>query len=159
VIALVATALGAPLQLDRVDLLSEAPGTFLRDEAPRLGALPGPVAVQWLSQVSVVASAGPVDVSASFDAQTVSLVRRASIPVGSRGEVPLSGEVGVVARGLLPVGVRMGIGWRPNALRFGVSVVALTDATWRSPAWRHLTLVPSLGVGVGRDRRPRAPWM
>lgn len=151
-IAWLGIAWAAPVQLDRVDLLSESPGTWLPYEAPRLATAPGVSALRWVAQVSPVVSVGNVELSASLSAQSVAV--RAPL-LADR----VFADVGVVTRAFLPVGGRVGVAWRPGPLRFGLSLVALADATWVRTDYRSWTLLPALGLGIGRDLRPRAPWM
>ncbi|MEQ1569223.1 MAG: hypothetical protein ABMA64_26540, partial [Myxococcota bacterium] len=65
------TASAAPVRLDRVDLLSETPGTWLATELPRAAAAPGTVAARWVAQVSPVVTWGRCELSASLAAQSL----------------------------------------------------------------------------------------
>ena len=151
-IAWLCVAWAAPVQLDRVDLLSESPGTWLAYEAPRLATAPGVAALRWAAQVSPVLSVGNVELSASLSAQSVAV--RAPF-----ADDRLSVDAGLVTRAFLPVGGRVGVAWRPGPVRLGLSLVALADATWVRRDYASWTLLPTLGFGIGRDRRSRAPWM
>ena len=151
-IAWLGIAWAAPVQLDRVDLLSEAPGTWLPYEAPRLATAPGVAALRLAAQVSPVFSVDAVELSLSLSAQSLAV------------RTPLFRErvfadAAVVTRAFLPVGARVGLAWRPGPVRIGLSLVALSDATWVRTDWRAWTVMPALGLGVGRDLRTRAPWM
>lgn len=148
-----AVAQAADVRFDRVDLLSESPGTWLTQEAPRLTAIPGTVAVRWVEQVAPVVQIGVVEVSASVAGQSVGI----AVPLDPVR--PAWFDAGVVARGLLPVGGRVGVAWGAGPVRLGLSAVALADATWVRPDYAHWSLVPAVGVGVGRYRAPGSPWM
>jgi hypothetical protein len=155
VIALIAActlASAAEVRLDRVDLLSEA-APWVRQDAPRLGAAPGITTARWFAQVTPVASVGPAVVGVSLGWQWVGL-RAPLVP-----ERVIWADAAIVARGMLPVGGRVGVAWRPGRVRLGVSLAALSGATWVRPSWRSWSVVPTLGLGIGRDLRPKAPWM
>jgi hypothetical protein len=153
VIALASVALAAPVRFDRVDLLSETPGTWLVYEAPRIEAAPGTVALRWAAQVAPVVSIGRAEISASFAGQSLGV----AIPLDRARPATL--DVAIVGRALLPIGARAGLAWRAGRTRLGLSVVALSDATWTRADWSSWTVLPAVGVGVGRYRAPGAPWM
>ena len=146
------------LTFDRVDLLAEAPGTWLPYEAPRLATAPEVAAIRWLGQVTPVVAAGrdggvALEVGASLSAQSIGL-RAPLFP-----DLGLCADAALVTRAFLPAGARIGASIRPGPIRIGLSLVALSRATWVRPDYGDWTLMPALGLGVGRDLRPRAPWM
>lgn len=147
------TASAAPVRLDRVDLLSETPGTWLATELPRAAAAPGTVAARWVAQVSPVVTWGRCELSASLAAQSLGV----SLPLDPVR--PVSFDAAAVARAGLPIGARVGFGVGIGRVRFGLSAVTLSDATWVRPSWTEWTVFPAVGIGVGRHRAPGAPWM
>lgn len=153
ILGLAAAALAAPIRLDRVDLLSEAPATWLSDEAPRLRHTTTVPVIRWVEQVTVaVGLPEGVEVDLSLAAQSLRLERPlpwADLAVGG----------GVTTRLGLPTGALLGASWRPGPVRLGLSAVLLSDASWARPEWSRWRLLPGVGIGIGPDRRPRAPWM
>jgi hypothetical protein len=150
VIALFAGALAATPALDRVDLLSEHGAPWLVYEAPRIGVASDVVVLRWIEQVSPVLALGDARLSLSLGAQTIGF---------ETPSWPWSASGGVVTRAGLPVGALAGVGFRPGKLRLGLSLALLSSATWVRPQWNTWTALPGVGVGIGRDTRPRAPWM
>lgn len=145
----------APVGLDRVDVLAEAPGLWVSQELPRFTTTPRVGAVRFLTQVQPVLWT-PVEglqLGLSLQAQTL-LVER---PVLPHAGLHLTG--GLVTRAGLPAGVQLGGAWRPGNVRLGLSAIVLSSASWARPEWSSWRLLPGLGLGVGRDPRPRAPWM
>ncbi|MEQ1502481.1 MAG: hypothetical protein ABMB14_09625 [Myxococcota bacterium] len=148
----VALAGAAEVHLDRVDLLSELPGTWLHDEAPKLPFAPGVAAVRFATQITPVVSIGAAEVGLSVAAQSVGV--RAALDPDHRWWLTTS----VVTRAFLPLGGAVGVSVRPGPVRIGVSAVAIAGATWIRPTWTRWTVWPTIGIGIGRDPGPRAPW-
>lgn len=151
-IGLLASAGAAELRFDRVDLLSEA-APWVRQDAPRLGTAPEITTLRWVAQVTPVVSIGPAVVGVSLGWQSVGL----QVPLVR--ERVIWADAAAVTRGMLPVGGRIGLAWRPGPVRIGLSATALSGATWVRPSWRSWSVLPTLGLGIGQDLRPRAPWM
>ena len=153
---LAAAALAAaPVGLDRVDLLAEAPGLWVSQELPRLALTPRVAGVRWLTQVQPVlwTPVRGLQVGVSAQAQSL-LLERPVLPYAG-----VHATAGLVTRAGLPSGLLLGAAWRPGKVRLGLSAVLLSGATWARPHWRSWRLLPGVGLGLGRDPRPRAPWM
>ena len=149
------SALAAPIGFDRVDILSEGSATWLNDELPRFGTSGRFVTVRFIEQIEPVIYLPP-------DGLTLGISMRAirvhwERPVFGTDTVYLGG--GVQTQLLLPNGGQVGVAFRPGKVRFGVSVNALSSASWSRKDWSVWHLMPALGVGFGRDLRQRALWM
>ena len=149
-IAMFAVAVAAEPALDRVDLLSEHGAPWLVYELPRVNTASEVVVLRWIEQVSPVFALGNARLSVSLGAQTIGF----ETPTW-----PLSASGGLVTRAGLPIGALAGAGFRPGKVRVGLSLAVLSSSTWVRPDWNTWTVLPGLGVGIGRDARPRAPWM
>lgn len=151
--ALVLASLTGQFGFDRVDILSEDTGTFLHYEVPMASARADITAVRFLEQVKPVFTT-PVKglyLGASISSQSVVY------------EYPLLPRYGLFATGgiqtrlLLPRGALAGVAWRWSWFRVGVSVSALSQASWMRPNWTHWDFLPTLGIGVGQAFEPGQP--
>ncbi len=145
----------APVGVDRVDVLAEAPGLWVSQELPRFAQTPRVGAVRFVTQVQP-ALWTPVEglqVGLSLSAQSL-LYERALLP-----HAGFMASGGLITRAGLPAGLNLGLAWRPGQVRLGLSAVALSTTSWARPDWTSWRLLPGVGVGFGRDPRPRAPWM
>jgi len=140
----------ASFGFDRVDLLSEDPGTWLHYEMPMMGTYPTAPALRFVEQVKVV-----------FGLPVKGLY--AGVAIGSQSlvyEYPLLADKGVFLTGglqtrlLFPRGVLLGLAWRVGMFRFGASLSAITGGTWQRPGDTALLLLPTVGVGIGRAYEP-----
>jgi len=149
------TALAAPFGLDRVDVLSEGSPTWAHYELPRLTTAGRFVAVRFIEQIEPVLflPAEGLTLGVSMRAVRVHWERTVlgtdSLYVGG----------GVLTTLGLPNGGQIGAAWRPGRVRVGVSVSALSSASWRRRDWTVWHVLPAVGLGFGRDLRPRAVWM
>jgi hypothetical protein len=146
-------AFAAGLQFDRVDVLSGSSATFLVDDLPRISMDPAATTLRFVSQVAPVIASHNLELSSSLSVQYAGL--RAPV-------LPAAGlwvDGGLVARGLLPVGARAGLALRWGPVHVGLGVCAEAGARWTNPRWESWTVRPSVGLGVGRKLRQRAPWM
>ena len=152
---LMALALAGPVRLDRVDLISEANGTWLHDELPRAGTTPRFAAVRWLEQVQPVIAYDRVQVGLSLRTQTI----RYEYPIAD-GPWRLNGGLQMSAG--LPNGAVAGGAWRTGPLRIGASLSAVSTANWVRPVYEGWRWLPTVGIGLGPAQNPggrRAPWM
>jgi hypothetical protein len=140
----------ASFGFDRVDVLSEDPGTWLHYEMPMMGTYPTAPALRFVEQVKVV-----------FGLPVKGLY--AGVAIGSQSlvyEYPLLADKGVFLTGglqtrlLFPRGVLVGVAWRVGMFRFGASLSAITGGSWQRPGDTAFLLLPTLGVGIGRAYEP-----
>lgn len=154
-IALLSLALASPdrdalAHLERIDLVSEDPGSWLVDEVPRVGVAPRATAMRWLEQVKVSGAIprASLVIGASLASQSVA-VRR---PLTHRA--PVYGQVGVTSALGLPRGVLAGAEvWR-GPVRLGLGLHLVSRATWDRPVWDSWRVLPGVGIGIGRSPSP-----
>lgn len=132
---------------ERVDILSEDPGVWLHYEAPMIGVYAVAPLLRLVEQTKVV-----------FHLPVENLYAGASITSQSLTyEQALSSEKGLFwsatlqTRLLFPRGLNLGLAWRTGRLRLGLSLSAFTDGSWSRPNGMAVTVVPTLGVGFGRE--------
>lgn len=141
------SAAAAPVSLERVDLLSEDPGTWLNYEAPQLQlATADMAAVRFVAQLKPVFTTPVQGLYVGTSLTSQSLVYESPLSEGPDIYV----TAGLQTRLLLPAGVLMGVAWRGGPLRVGLSVSMLSEATWVRPSWSSWTVMPSLGLGIVR---------
>ena len=141
-----ATATAAPVQFDRVDLISEDPGSFVNYELAAAPTYPTKAAIRFVTQVKPVFEIPRVEgltVGVSISSQSVVYER----PLLVDG---LHWTAGVQTALLMPRGALGGVAYRAGRWRFGVSVSALSGSTWARPSYGQWTVLPTVGVGVGR---------
>ena len=154
VIWLAVTASAEPtVILDRVDLVSEDPGLWLSRELSRAHLAPGTAGLRFLTQIRPVFTTPLRDLSVGLSLQSQSLLIEHPLTPG------LAVTGGLITRAGLPTGGMVGGSWRPGIFRLGLSGIALSSATWAHPRWSSWQLLPGVGLGIGRDRYPRAMWM
>ena len=142
-------AFAGEVGLDRVELLSDASGTFLLDEVPMLRARPGVTGLRYLAQVEPV-----IDI---YNGLTVG-VSLGNITVGFESPADkhgLGGLVAVPTRLGLPTGVVVAGCWRRGPLWVDMGLSAQSGATWAAPEWQDLRVRPVVGVGVVPPRARR----
>jgi hypothetical protein len=153
VTALVLAAEPSGVRFERVDVISEDPGLWLYQEAPRLKVDRLTPTVRFLTQVKVVFSTPKQGLSfgLSLDSQSLTYER----PLLPRANLALS--MGLQTRLLLPRGLLVGLAWRAGPVRLGLSLSVFSEATWSRVNYRYWTALPTLGVGFGRSPEPPAP--
>lgn len=148
-VVLTGTALGGPLSLARVELLSLDPGTFVGQELPLAGVRPGTTTARWLQQVQPVLRLGdgPLALGLSVASQSVSWDE----PLG-----PFVLSAGVQTRLALPVGVFGGLSRDLGPVRLGVGGSYRSLATWAYlDGYRDWVLSPGVELAwLFRDRAP-----
>jgi hypothetical protein len=160
---LCAAALAADpsLGVQRVDVLSEDPGLWLNDEAVRLGDATSTSAIRFVEQIKLVWLL-PLDgltIGTSLASQSLTFEQPVLV-VAPEAAAGLAISGGVQAKALLPRGLHAGIAWRHGPVRVGLSVNALSSASWARPDWSVWRMLPGVGVGIGRRWAPQqAPWM
>lgn len=151
----VGLALARPIGLDRVDVLSEDPGSFLDEHVARFGASPTVTSIRFAEQLKVVVRLPWEGVLLGVSAATQSLYveGRVAGPVGLTG--------GLQTRLGLPRGGLVGVHLRQGPVRIGLSANVLSTATWARPDLSGWRVLPGLGIGFGpsRQRAPvPSPW-
>jgi hypothetical protein len=152
VAALVLAAEPEGVRLQRVDVLSEDPGQWLHQEAPRLGVDALTPTVRLLTQMKVVWSTPVRGLDFGVSVGSQSLVYE--YPLLPRANLSLS--MGVQTRLLLPRGALVGVAWRAGPVRLGLSLSVFSEATWSRVNYRYWTALPTLGLGFGRSPEPSA---
>lgn len=141
----ISAALAAPVEFDRVDLISEDPGTFVNYELWGAPTYPTKAAIRFVTQVKPVVSIPRVPgltVGVSLSSQSVVYER----PFGPEG---LHWTAGIQTALLMPRGALGGLAYRTGRWRFGVSASALSGSTWARPSYGQWTVLPTVGIGVG----------
>jgi hypothetical protein len=160
--ALIALALlGGALELDpdggfgfdRVDILSEDPGTWLHYDLPYAGTYPTAPAIRFIAQVKPVwrTPVRGLYVGTSLASQSAVLER----PVFLTDCHGLYWSAGLQTRLLLPAGLMGGVAWRYGPLRVGAGLSLVSTASWRHRNWTQWSALPTVGIGIGR--RYQAP--
>lgn len=135
-------ALAGDIGLDRVEVVSDTPGTFVLDELPMLRARPGVTGLRALAQIEpVVKFPYGLTVGASLGNISVGV----ESPTESHG---LGGLVAVPTRLGLPTGVVVAGCWRSGPVWLDVGLAAQSGATWAAPEWQDLRVRPVLGLGL-----------
>jgi hypothetical protein len=145
VAAMVLAAEPASVRFERVDVLSEDPGLWLYQEAPRLAVDPLTPTLRFLSQVKTVWSTPVRGLGFGVSLASQSLVYEYPLLPEAR----LSLSLGLQTRLLLPRGGTVGLAWRAGPLRLGVSLSVFSEASWARVDYRDWTVLPTLGVGFG----------
>lgn len=131
----------------RVDLLSEDPGLWLPQEAPRLRADALTPAVRFVTQIKVVWDLPVRGLGFGVSLDSQSLVYE--YPLLPQANLSLS--VGLQTRLLLPRGGLVGVAWRGGPVRVGLSLSVFSEASWSRVDYGYWTALPTLGLGIGRD--------
>ena len=150
-IGLLASLLTAQaFQFERVDLISEDPGTYLVFERFRPG-LP-PARLRWLALAQVkgvvgLDRAGHWQVGLSAMSQSLVYERE----LMRFGPVHWNAHMGVQTALLLPRGMLYGTSLQVGNLRVGAGASVLSGATWKHRRWTTWTVLPTVAVGIGRS--------
>lgn len=150
VAAAVLAAEPASVRLERVDVLSEDPGLWLYQEAPRLKVDPLTPTVRFLTQVKLVWSTPVRGLDFGVSVGSQSLVYE--YPLVPSANLSLS--VGLQTRLLLPRGGTLGVAWRAGPVRLGLSLSVFSEATWSRVDYSQWTVLPTVGLGFGRFASP-----
>lgn len=155
--ALSTTSVAAPfVRTERIDLISEDPGTFVFEDLPRTAYTPRSTVLRWLEQVRFVATVPRYGLvfGASVASQSVSHRFRV-LP-----DAPVYGSVGVSTKLFLPRGVLLGAETWAGPVRLGIGLHVHTDATWSRLDYTRWHAQPGIGIGLGRrpdgPRKPRS---
>lgn len=138
------------VRLERVDVLSEDPGSWLYEEAARLRVDPLTPTVRFLTQVKWVWSTPVRGLDFGVSVGSQSLVYE--LPLVPRANLSLS--VGLQTRLLLPRGGLVGLAWRAGPVRLGLGLSVFSEATWSRVDYSHWAALPTVGLGFGRFAHP-----
>lgn len=139
-------ARAADLRFQRVDLISEVPGSFVNYDIPMAAMNPVTTGLRWVEQIQVVVDL-PVDgLSTGLSLGAQSLFYEQPLIEGAG----LSWGLGLQTDLLLPKGALADVSWRWKRLRLGLGGCVTSSATWAHPDWSVWQLLPTVGVGVGR---------
>lgn len=130
---------------DRVDILSEDPGTWLLDEVKMLGHNTTTAIMRGVWQVKVHFTL-PVEhltLGLSLASQSIAW-EQLLLP-----EVGLGFVAGVSTRLLLPNGVFGGAIWRWSRLRVSLGINLHSGASWSHLDYSYWRITPAIGLGVG----------
>ena len=146
---LLGQAMAGPVSFERVDLISEDPGTWIHYEAPTYGTYSMRPILRFVSQVKPVWSTPWEGVTVGTSLASQSVVYEAPL----LPDAGLSWSAGVQTVLLMPRGVTAGVAWNWRFLRVGAGVSAVSAATWARPGGlAQWTVLPTLGLGVGPQR-------
>ena len=126
------SAMAAPLSFDRIDVLSEDPGTWFNYEIPTLHAYPTKGLVRWVAQIKPVwkTSIDGLYLGTSFTSQSLTF----ESPI--KNQLPVYWTATYQTQLLLPKGVNIGLAWRGKGLRLAVGCSAIAESSWARPAYR-----------------------
>lgn len=147
---LVSAALALPVGFGRVDLLSEAPGTWIHDEPTGFSVYPTAPALRFVEQVTLVWTL-PVDgLTVQTSVGTQSLDYEGLL--ARRGDHSAWWHWGLQTRLLVPSGWNAGLAWRWRGVRVGAGLSVVSGAGWGHLSWDGWRVLPTVGLGVGRAR-------
>ncbi len=148
--ALLVASLQGQIRFDRVDLVSEDPGTWVNYDLPLAPVYALPAGIRFVEQIKPVFTL-PWEgwyVGASLASQSVAY-ERSLLPSAN-----LFWSAGLHTRLLLPRGVHGGLAWRWGVMRLALGVSVTSEATWARPSWRQWSVLPTVGIGVGVPAAP-----
>lgn len=138
---------GPSFGFDRVDVISEGPGTWLHYDVPLITAYPAATALRYVEQVSVVFQLPVKGLYAGAAISGQTLVYEGAL----MEQLGLRWTAGLQTRLLFPTGLQAGLAWRHGRLRVGLSLSAFTDGGWAHPQGFAIQVLPTLGIGIGRE--------
>lgn len=145
--ALTGPALAAPfVRTERIDVLSEDPGTFVFDDLPRAAYTPRSTVLRWLEQVRFVATVPRYSLVLGASVASQSISYRFQV----HPKAPVYGSAGIVTKLFLPRGLQLGAETWAGPVRLGVGLQVHSDATWARPDYTRWHAQPGIGIGIGR---------
>jgi hypothetical protein len=131
--------------LERVEILSEDPGSWLHHELPLAHHRPSTAALRFIEQVQPVWRTpwkGTL-IGTSLTVQTIQFEK-------SMGENGLSWSAGVQTKLLCPRGIVAAIHWERNRLHLIAGLSASSMASWQNMHWGTWSVLPTAGIGLSR---------
>ncbi len=147
---LTGTALALPVGFDRVDVVSQAPGTWLHDEVALFGVYATGPALRFAEQLTLVWTLPVEGLTLQTSLATQSLDYEGAL--GRRGDWSGWWHFGVQTRLLVPSGYHFGLAARWRWLRVGAGLSVFSGAGWGNLRWDGWRILPTVGLGVGRSR-------
>ena len=138
-------AVAGTISLDRVEILSDDPGTWLHYELPLARHRPATAALLFIEQVQPVWQTPwrDVRVGTSLSVQTIQIER----PLGS---TPLQWSAGLQTALLCPRGIVAGIHGEWGRFHLSAGLSASSMASWQNRSWSQWTMLPTAGFGITR---------
>ena len=135
----------AGVQLQRVEILSEDPGTWLHYELPMAASRPSTAAVRLIEQIQPVWQSPWTDIyiGTSLTVQTLQIER----PLGDES---LRWSAGIQTALLCPKGVVGALHWQRKRLHLSAGLSLSSMASWQHRSWNQWTLLPTAGIGISR---------
>jgi len=146
--------LAAPVQLDRVDVLSEDAGLFLHYHLPMTGAYAPMTALRFLEQVKVVLTLPVNGLYAGASVASQSLAYEGALWRTGEDGRGLFWTASLHTRLLMPYGAHAGVAWRFGFMRLSLGASASSASTWARPSWSEWRVLPTLGLGFGPNVAP-----
>lgn len=140
--------LAGDFSFDRVDIISEDPATFINYDLPNFGVNTTTSAIRFVEQIKLVFET-PLEglsIGASIGSQSVFYekpIKTSSFYYGA----------GIQSALLLPRGIFADLSWRPGPMRIALGVSMVSSATWTRPDWTAWDVLPTLGIGIGPNRK------
>ncbi len=142
----------ATFAFDRIDLISEDPGTWLNYDVHYFSVFPTSTTVRWVSQVKAVWRTPYRGLHIGASLRSQSMVLEVPLATTEKHGFYLTG--GAQTRLLLPTGLLGGLAWRYGPVRIGTGISAVSTASWSHRSWTHWQVLPTLGLGIGRHHAP-----
>jgi hypothetical protein len=132
-------------RLERVEILSEDPGSWLHYELPMARYRPSTAALRFVEQVQPVWQTPweGIVLGTSLSIQTLQIEQ-------ALGETGLSWSAGVQTKLLCPRGLVGALHWERNRLHLAAGISASSMASWQNPSWSVWQVLPTAGIGLMR---------
>jgi hypothetical protein len=140
--------LAGPVQLERVDLLAEDPGTWINYELPAAPGYMTTPAIRFVEQVKLVWATPMAGVTVGTSLISQSVAYQRPLPVAG-----LAWSAGVQTSMGLPRGVFGGVSWRAGRVRVAAGASAVSSASWARREWSTWEVLPTVGVGIVVGRK------
>jgi len=142
---LLVASLQGQVRFDRVDLVSEDPGTWVNYDVPLAATYALPATVRFVEQIKPVVALPWQGWYAGASLASQSLAyERPLLP-----QANLYWSAGLHTRLLLPRGIHGGLAWRQGMVRLAMGVSVTSESSWARPSWRQWFVLPTIGIGVG----------
>ena len=132
-------------KLDRVEVLSDDPGTWIHYELPMAHLRPSTAALRLIEQIQPIWNTPweGVRIGTSLAVQTIQFEQ----PMGASN---LGWGVGLQTKLLCPRGVIGSLYWNHDRIHLGFGLSVASQASWQHPDWRQWNALPTASVGISR---------